>query len=740
MSPRDLQHHFRTLLGLLVIVGAGAMFYLQREANKRTERAVESTRETAAAPARAPETARIRELRQIQYRDPETALASCEQILAQPASDGEKTDAQGIHQMLLDSCFSWRLKNHRPDDALALRQRLRELYPDARQNQSVQTQWTNHLQAEAQKAIAARDWPAAEATMNRLFAEPITPMMRPAFEQWQRALLDLWFEAVQQKTPGADGLLRSALPVVAHTQHNNPVLGQINRGRLPGQRLLEIGDNLARGEEPHAALWAWAAAARELESRGNWTGDPKKPLNERQRPALTAAVRARLVEGWQALGTQLEQGRRLPYVLIDADEAYESAWQAAANQPEEADALRRYLAFRIGGLRTKLVTILGLPFEKLGTEEALTYEERNKLIEQAYKARAEISGVHDRAGVQLWRLSLEDPAFDPWAIVPESVVAELTPIQAGLRPTEAEKARRRSLDGHFQRSNLPRPLPELAPLHEMRYALLARWGLLEFTGPTTADAAFDKLREALRGTADAGLRTAVTGALKARLQATGAKKDFEKFYLLAGFYAAEVGLPPATDPFRRELQRSLTEGAVAFKGTAKQIFLLTLLAELFPDEPVGTNARQQAFEQAFTLVAGMAPEADRDPVSPSGQPALSLHRINNSTQYHLLCFYKGDEQFFVRSSPYRRGTAVMKNGGYEIVVLCPDGDIRPFRGSIAMNSAVRTSDYVVKSSGGAGGPSPLAGAGASAGDYRLLRMPPGVAPLAIDRNTGLAGR
>jgi hypothetical protein len=227
--------------------------------------------------------------------------------------------------------------------------------------------------------------------------------------------------------------------------------------------------------------------------------------------------------------------------------------------------------------------------------------------------------------------------------------------------------------------------------------------------------------------------------LRARLEVGRQANDFNQYYALAGFYAAEVGLPGAGDPFRNEFRTGLEAAAKGFKTSEKmkRIFTLSLLAQCFPDEPVGKQARVNAFAAAFEAVAARPAEPLSAGILPSPVPGHSVQLMSNNTDHHLLAFYRGAESIAVHCSPRRRGTVVLPDGEYEIVVLSPASNIVPFRGKGTFQRTVRISDYTIQTSGGRSGESrPNPGAVAS-GDYKLLYAPAALGAVTVEPRSGV---
>ena len=91
--------------------------------------------------------------------------------------------------------------------------------------------------------------------------------------------------------------------------------------------------------------------------------------------------------------------------------------------------------------------------------------------------------------------------------------------------------------------------------------------------------------------------------------------------------------------------------------------------------------------------------------------------------------------------PWRRGTVVVPDGEYELVVLSPEQSIRGFRTRLTLRGGVRTSNYTVESSGSP--KTPAAGRDhrlPAGGDYRLLHAPAAAGALKVEPRSGIPTR
>ncbi|MBI4623570.1 MAG: hypothetical protein HY736_10180 [Verrucomicrobia bacterium] len=169
----------------------------------------------------------------------------------------------------------------------------------------------------------------------------------------------------------------------------------------------------------------------------------------------------------------------------------------------------------------------------------------------------------------------------------------------------------------------------------------------------------------------------------------------------------------------------------------KRIFILSLLAQCFPAEAAGRQARTDAFAAAFEAVASLSAEQTSAPILPSPLAGHSVELINNGTDHHLLSFYRGPEMVAVHNWPWRRGTVVVPDGDYELAVLSPAATIRPYRGKAAFKRGVRVSEYVIQTTSGKNDAARTALSSLASGDYKLLYAPAALRALAVEPRTGL---
>ncbi|MBI4623569.1 MAG: hypothetical protein HY736_10175 [Verrucomicrobia bacterium] len=116
------------------------------------------------------DTPRLTELRQLEYRDPERALAVADLILAQPKSDAERSAALSRLPALLQNASLRRLKGGLRAEALALRERLERDFLGSEQAGWLRNEWRSTLARAAVDSLRAGDPAAIEAAYGDLWA------------------------------------------------------------------------------------------------------------------------------------------------------------------------------------------------------------------------------------------------------------------------------------------------------------------------------------------------------------------------------------------------------------------------------------------------------------------------------------------------------------------------------------------------------------------------------------------
>ena len=239
--------------------------------------------------------------------------------------------------------------------------------------------------------------------------------------------------------------------------------------------------------------------------------------------------------------------------------------------------------------------------------------------------------------------------------------------------------------------------------------------------------AFAELRPLLRDGKDEALAQRAFQAVIAAWRKARDAKAFDRAVDLTAFLIAEAGPPPADDPFRAEFKAGLLAMAEDAKkeGLNKRVFVLSLLADAFPEDREARDARREAAARGAELARGTV-NRGKPPavVGNSGLTGRSAALVENGTPHHILMLFEGPETFFVRINPYRRGSIVLKDGNYTFAVAAIKDDITPYAAAATFGSVLVREKFVVVAKGPAGPLQARSGFG-SYGNWTLLRAPDG---------------
>lgn len=690
------------------------------------------------------ESPQLRQLYQLEGRDPEGALKMADEIIAKPASDYERRAAMGRRPGLIKNAAIKRLEAGDRAAAQSLRERLEKTYPASDQVGYLQREWKRVLANLAVGALRGGNQEASDAAFRELWAAAPGESERFAFDQRYEAFLTRWHGALNQKSPDANELLFEVLTVFSHVGYLDQAANSMSQASSTYEEIEALGDaQLATGRR-HTAVVIWAGALAKY-NMTHFSRYGEKPAEQKQREAVQRKLKAKISSGWMELAERLRAGERIPYVFLTPRHAYAAAIDHGRGLVEEMEALTKLIAFETAEATRLAEPLLAVTFQQL-QDPAVSLEKTHAGYEQrAGELTAQMRNVVRERGVRLWECCLETPGFDPWAGVPaalrdaiDGVSAEAAARDGAVpaRPSLPEAERRKKLLAHYQSDPWQTPLAEVEALSTLARQVYVRWALFGLSGDT--DGALNQLRWVLRAKEDPALHKPIIETLRARLSRARQTGEFTLFFALSGFYAAEVGFPAAGDLFRSEFRSGLEAVAKDFKQREKMkyIFTLSLLAQCFPEEPLGRQAHEEAFAAAFELVAKNSPEAIRSPFFPSSIPGHSIQLINNNTDHHLLAFYRGNEMIAAHSWPRRRGTVVLPDGEYEVVVLSPSKDIVPYRAKGNYTHGIRVSDYTIRTTDSSGQTLRTPGAVAT-GDYKLLYAPPALGPVAVAPRSGI---
>lgn len=649
--------------------------------------------------------------------DPDKALDLFRKGLAPGADPTARGRIAAKMPRALKEAYRKRVREERYAEAEKLLGELQASYRGSQEQAEAAKDWHAVLLQRAKKAAATVDWALAE----RLTTESLSDSddgvssQRDTWELLARHRLDLWRKASEAGDPAAgEEHLLAAANVFAGSVGDDLVTEALYE-RMKLDALVGRGAVWTALGKHSAAVAAFKAALRAAREAG--TRERVDEIGPRLDAARLALSRERRAGRFPWLGLE-EAERMVQQVASDAEGRTEGA-------PEAVLAERREAALEA---HRELVEVRGVRFDRMLAAGDFTGAEsvaRRALQGDAAKIlvyRARQPGFDAFAGAPpelLERIEKEHPGADGWARV-EALGKLVEEGAFSLRLSETESLRSRLGD------------------------LYGRWclSLLGSQGQGERERAYQLARTVLRLYPDGPPAAQVAEQLRAALRQAASGKDFDRLVELAGLYVGEVGAAGVRGAFGAELRGFLQEAAEHFRSSSpmKRLFLLTLTSDAFPVERAGIEAGEEATRTALDIISQSQPQQMAAPQGalPSTVPEHSVECIENGTSHHLLAFFVGPENFFVRVGPERRGTVVLRNGRYTTAVVVTQEDVRPYRGEKAFASQTLKSRYYIAHSSGSSGGEGLSWPSAAGGDYTLLRAPRTLASLKVDPRTCLA--
>ena len=698
-----------------VAAALGLSFLLKMQQNAPLER----LRETEDGARQAAETDRLKEIRQIEYKDPDQALKLVEAVLQSPANPGEAAVAREKHANVLQLCFHNRLKAGQLEEARGFMERLAKTYPDSHFVMGVQRAWADQKKRTCREHVRAGRFAEAKAILQELAGNNWLFGDSQFLQEYQRGLTEAWKKTGANELAEFDNVLEAA-SVLAGLNFNSIVAAALFDSALPGARLLELAEREHSGPARYRAIPFYQAAGRRLNSGGKpWRG-ADADLTYPQREVEKRNVEAKLSTVLLGLADDLAKGSKPLITTHTAEEVCRDGAAQLQNQPLQVPLWRRLIALQEARLHDISKPALAYPLDRLASAAKLADKQYNDLNQALRESGHLAEEILRRSGASLWRCLVTDTNFNPWPLVSADVKAE---FEARRKKGEREDYLQQSLGSRGQDPAFHTPLDELKPARQHLCEINARRGL--FVYAVQPEECVTWLRRALADNTEAGLRGSLNTAVTTAILNCREPSKFKAFYELTGFFVSDIGLENLAPSQRGQFKTALDAAAngLASLERAKAIFLWSIQAEAYANEAEGPKARDAAINGAFELVGGLTPQkVGAENLSPSGLNGLSVLSVDNSTEYHLLVFYRGPETFVLASRPYRKVSAVLKNGAYEIAVIAPSGAIQPYRGAVTLQSAWQKSNYRVETSSGPSARSSPAVWQCRLGDYQLGRQ------------------
>lgn len=713
----------------VVIVGYGVSDFLKSRQEKTLNQI-----EQIEGGERQPDTKRLAEVRRIEYQDPDLALTKVEVILASPQDENEARQAREKHANILQLCFHKQLKAGQVDEAKLFMERLGKEHPDSFHIKGVTRKWAEEqgklcrIHFKEGRLDDARPVLISLAEKDWLFQD--TRLLN----DYQTALVDAWNQVGTTSSAGRKWLLQAA-EVWGQANAGSPLIQALRQSKLEGKQMIQLAEAQAKAN-PFRAIPFYQAALLRLNDGGRPWLTNQRNLSHREREQLRQQCDQKLANLFLDLSEAVTQGKRPLITTFTAEEIL----REGANQLQTVH-LRTPLWQRLIQAKTaRLMSIskptLAYSLLSLASDKRLPPDEHNQLNDQLREAGNLANDILRSDGVQLWTSLLRDTSFNPWPLIPDTLRAEFDKRRS---QGQQEDHLRQSLASKANSADFQIPLEDFRPTRQRLCEINARRGLLIY--PVQPQECVMWMRTALASNEDPLLRDAIFASVAQALLNSRGSEKFKAFYELTSFFVGDIGLDNLPPSLRGKFNVALGEAAstMASRERAKAIFLWAIQAEAYAQESQGEIARQQAVEAAFQEVAGTSLKTIKsENLLPSGLDNVSVLSIDNSTEHHLLVFYRGPETFFLACRPYRKVSAVLKNGNYDIAVIAPSGVIQPYRGQVAMNSNWQKSNYHIETSSTQTRQPEFTGplGSTASGEYRLARKPTGTGEFRIDKRTG----
>jgi hypothetical protein len=723
---------------LIVFVGftcLGMCFcWMKRETNARVDALRAATEESAergppieAPPRSAEQLVRDEEshLRRLASTDPRLAVREARLLLGSDAGPMAALARRLLPQLLLEDARR-AVREKRFDDAEATVGELEALEgadePVEAARKLLQNAATDRLWA----AVNALDDAKAEALLEKELlrrGETRFELNRDVPARLADRRLKKWVEAGRPYSGAGLDDLETAAQLVVSAGYNNPVVEAFTASGA--RTLADKCRTLDASERRAAAVLCWKAARAEVTFTNN-TGDPAQRVAEERAVQLDdakAKATLRLMDEVASRGSRWIP----PRTALDAcgnlfNEARDRG--DLARRKKEPDTEWKELAREVVTTRIRLWVAEAKRQLTHGTPEGAL-----NALDLLY--RTEVGWLFGVKVAEGW---------NAWDHAPEE-------LRRGIDPdgklNAADRAAR--LRSAVEQAKWTPDLPELMSARSVAVRARTQWGLSLLDGKDKArrELGEELLRAVLRETVQVSESAQIVAALQDRLRGAGRESDFGKLLELASFYAAEVALGQSRDGFREELKALLVSAAEHYRQSQglERLFLLTLIADLFPADAEGRAAREEALATFFQTLERARATPPRDPAQlpPSGLAGLTVAAVENATSHHLLLFYDGPERFFVRISPRRRGSVVLRDGKYRHGAVVTDASIVPARGEPEYQSKFLEIRYRIVTERGGKVTDDLGKHAVPLGTYPLLRAPEGE-HLKVDLDSGRVSR
>ncbi|HIG30068.1 MAG TPA: hypothetical protein EYQ50_20640 [Verrucomicrobiales bacterium] len=717
------------LIGVATLIGFGGSILVKNLINRQVE-----FREEYSTDGR-PQTHvsdRLVEIRKIEYKDSDRALILIEDVLKSPIDSNEEEQAALQHANILQLCFHMRLRSDRKDEAQEFMERLKTDYPDSHHFQGVRRSWSDYQKRACRSLLKDSHFEEARSILGELTEQDLIFQDARFIKDYQMALIEIWKESGMDNAPAMKHGLAAAY-LLPHINFNAPFPSALHQSRLPGYRLLELASQIHKSPLAFRSIPFYQAALYRLKRNSpNWHLDGSAIAQE-DREKLSSQIEAQLAPLYEHLGDNIGNGEMSLATTLSSEDIYMNGAILLKNEELRVPLYQKLIASQRARLASIFEPVKGVSLHQLSDLSVFSSDEKNTLKKAIREAGNLCKNILQKSGPKLWSSLAADRGFDTWSLLSDSDRAALSK-KYGQQKDDTNL--RRGIASLTRNKQFEIPLEEIRSVRLLQGEVNARRGLLVASVQPTE--CVNWLRKAMNGNRSVDFRSKLVEATGLALMNHRGASGFKTFYELTRFFVSDIGLKNLPGHLKEDFKTALSEGAERFKQSErpKSLFLWAVEAKAYMDSPEGLQAKDKALREAFDFVSGINVESvPEDRLDQSPLSDYSLLTVDNSTEHELLIFYKGPESFFLTCGPYRKFSAIVENGSYEVAVITPSGAIQPFHGKVQLNNQWHGSNYHISSSDT---DEDLKGYFASAawGDSRLARKPDGSGTFSVDKKTG----
>lgn len=749
-----LLEHPKLLIGSVIVVVL-LPFIIPRDRPSFDEDWDEEMRKEAGLPAeQAPDSDRVKEVRRLSRQDATVALAAAEAILAQPENQSEQAAAEELVPELLEKLYNQHVRADAFDEARQVRARMQGEYPAHTRTKRVHRNWGQVLSNRIAAGVKSGDAAIVESLFTEyatgVFYQPRRDTDRPldgdddtlrAYAEFQ---MKRWIALPSAQRLQPEGRRLAADSFGMLLNHNDSArLGRLLRDAptVHGEALMAFGQFFEGKHFPVHELNALSWANDILMRGGPWRAGDTKELARPTRDAMQNQNEARMSLLANLIARTVQENPDAVFTALRSESFLDDVIRRFNTAEHRTPLLRTRLEFAIADYMEATDSLKSYDLMPLanGTASRETRAALNKLL---HIAKGTSHTITTKLHLNLFDSLVRDGSARLWDEVSPEVVRRIdAEMRSGLRPEQREQERRQALSRLVRAGETPIPIGLPAIFHQRRIQVATVDGVYGL-GNRTSEALGD-LRSVMLESGDARLIDQVREAVEGAFRSSRREEKFDRLIELAGFYAAEFAENLGAGEFGAEFRAAMISSASAFQNREpmKYVFVQALMAEIFPNEELGRQAKLELIPSAFDVVQGRKVETQFDGVKlPSSLEGVSTVAVENSTDHHILMVYDGPERFGVLCDPKKKGSFTLQNGAYRIAVMTPLGDIQPYRAERTFQNEHAPAIYRVESADTKSNEYQFSGYSDARGDYTLLRTSAAAGPVRVDGETGVISR